>query len=91
MNILKITGLSNKPHIEDVGVSRKDENTNVNKMSEGENFTDEVSPVRRLLYNYLVQKRVRPKSPYHTCNFGTRKDKSRKFMKDSDTAVIKNL
>ena len=65
--------------------------TKVNKMCEGENFTDEVSPVIRLLYHYLVCKRVRPKSPCYTCNFGTRKNKSRNFTKHSDEAVIKNL
>ena len=92
VNIPKITGLSDRLYIEeDVDVARKDEKTNINKMCEGENFKDEVSPVGRLLYHYSVCKRVRPKSPCHTCNFDTRKGKSRNFTKDSDAAVIKNL
>ena len=69
----------------------KTKKTKDNKMCEGENFTDEVSLVRRLLYHYLVCKRVRPESPCHACNFCTRKDKSRNFTKDSDEVVIKNL
>ena len=92
MNIPKITGLSDKEHIEeDVDAARKDKKTKVNKTCEEENLTDEVSPFGRLLYHYLVHKRVRPESPCHTCNFCKSKDKSRHFTKDSDEAVIKNL